>query len=463
MTQAPRPLPLGDTFFGKEDTINLRTWKLWISFVSAMLALAVLVAGCAPAAAPTPTPTKAAPPATPTTAAPKAEATKPAEKPAEKAATTPTSAPAAKPTGKPIKIGFITPLTGRVAGYGARQKIAVQLALEDVNSRGGINGSPLEVVMVDDQADPRQAVTLVRRLAIEDKVPFILGPLTTGAFEVAAPLANELKVPLATATSSKEGITDQNRPWIFRFAGLDRTYTTKGIEGYKKVYPNVKRMVITGDTKESVNENIVKNIYPKALKDAGFEVIDTVPFETGTTDFSAIITKIKGLNPDGIAYSSLTPEALGFAKELQKQGVKAPVMASSQNYSGPEITLGKDVLEGWVAPGNFDEDTQDPVARGVVERFVKAGAADPAVGQPAYVAFWGQAYDAVMATAEVMRKANIAPDTDLQKAREAIRDGLQNLRGFKGLARDISMQPNGDITLNTMAFVAKNGKWTLIK
>lgn len=176
--------------------------------------------------------------------------------PAEKAAAAPTSAPAAKPTGKPIKIGFITPLTWRVAGYGARQKIAVQLALEDVNSRSGINGSPLEVVMVDDQADP---------------------------------------------------------------------------------------------------------------------------FETGTTDFSAIITKIKGLNPDGIAYSSLTPEALGFAKELQKQGVKAPVMASSQNYSGPEITLGKDVLEGWVASGNFDEDTQDPVARGVVDRFVKAGAADPAV------------------------------------------------------------------------------------
>ncbi len=424
-----------------------------------LLGLVILAAACAPAAAPTPTPTKAAPAATPTAAAPKVDATKPAEKPAA----TPTTAPATKPAGKPIKIGFMTPLTGRVAGYGARQKIAVQLAVEDVNKAGGINGSPLEIILSDDAADPRQVVTVVRKLATEDKVPVILGPLTSATFEVAAPLAVELKVPLATATSTKPGITDQARPWVFRFAVLDAAATPKAIEGYKKLYPNAKRMVITGDTKESVNENLVKNIYPKALKDAGLEVIDTVPFETGMTDFSAIVTKIKGLNPQGIAYSSLTPEVVGFSKELQKQGVTAPVVAGLQNWGGPEVVLAKDSLEGWVSGGTFDEDATDPLSKSVVERFARIGEADPAVGKPAYVGNWANAYDTILALAEIMRKAQLTPDTDLQKARDAIRDGFQNLKGFKGLLGDLSMQPNGDVTTTPMAFVAKNGKWTLIK
>ncbi len=438
-----------------------------------VLAAAIMVASaCTPSAAPTPASTKAVPAPTSTPAL-KTEATKPAgeatrpaaeaTKPAAEATWPPAPAVAAKPSGKPIKIGFITPLTGRVAGYGARQKIAAQLAVEDINSTGGINGSPVELVMVDDAANPKDDVTLVRRLANEDKVLAILGPLTSASFEVAAPLANELKTPLATATSTKPGITDQNRPWVFRFSILDAAVTTKAIQDYKKLFPNVKKMVITGDSKESVNEYIIKSIYPKALKDAGLDVIDTVPFETGTTDFSAIVTKIKGLNPEGIAYSSLTPEAVGIAKEFQRQGVKAPVVASLQNWGGPEINLAPDAIEGWVAGGTFDEDTQDPRGRAYLQRFVKIGEADPGVGKPAYSGIWTQTYDTVTAMAEVMRKAQITPDMDLQKARTALQEGLQNLKGFKGITGEISVLPNGDITTAPLAFVAKGGKWVLIK
>lgn len=440
-----------------------RTRHPLIAAAVVLVAIVMVAAACAPAAAPTPTPTKAAPAASPAPAVtPTAAAAAKTAEPTKPVAT-PTTAAAAKPTGKPIKIGFLTPLTGRVAGYGARQKIAVQLAVEDVNKAGGINGSLLEVILSDDAADPRQVVTVVRKLATEDKVPVILGPLTSATFEVAAPLAVELKVPLATATSTKPGITDQARPWVFRFAVLDAAATPKAIEGYKKLYPNAKRIVIAGDTKESVNENIIKNIYPKALKDAGLEVIDTVAFDTGTTDFSAIVTKIKGLNPQGIAYSSLTPEVVGFSKELQKQGVTVPVVAGLQNWGGPEVVLAKDTLEGWVSGGTFDEDSTDPLSKSVAERFAKLGEADPAVGKPAYVGNWANAYDTILALADIMRKAQITPDTDLQKARDAIRDGFQNLKGFKGLLGNLTMQPNGDVTTTPMAFVAKNGKWTLIK
>lgn len=437
--------------------------RLLVAAAALLLALAMLTLSCSTIKFPTLAPTGAAPAATPTTVSSSTEATMPSEKPTEKPASAPSTPPVAKPAGKPIKIGFITPLTGRFAGYGARQKIAVQLAVDDVNKAEGINGSLLEVITLDDAANPRETVTLVRRLATEDKVTAIIGPLTNASFEVAAPLANELKVPLATTSATKLGITDKNRPWVFRFAGLDSTYTPRAIEGYKKLYPNVRKMVISGDTKDAVNENIVKNNYPKALKDAGLEVVESVLFESVASDFSAIVTKIKRLNPEGIAYSSLTPEAIGFAREVQRQGIKAPVVASSQNWGGPEIFLGKDVLDGWVVSGAFDEDAQDPLSKSFTERFARIGVDDPAVGKPAYAGNGANAYDAVLALAEVMRKAQITSDVDIQKARTAIQEGLLNLKGFKGLMGEINMQPNGDISTNSMAFVARNGKWTLIK
>src|SRR3990172_9238351 len=104
-------------------------------------------------------------------------------------------APAApKPTGAPIKIGFLTPLSGPMAPNGHPQKYGPIIAVEDINNSGGINGSPVQLVMYDNPFDPRQAVTLVRKLAEEDKVFAIVGPYATSEYEVAAPLSNQLQI-----------------------------------------------------------------------------------------------------------------------------------------------------------------------------------------------------------------------------------------------------------------------------
>ncbi|MDP2727899.1 MAG: ABC transporter substrate-binding protein [Dehalococcoidia bacterium] len=432
----------------------------WHPLIIVPWALLIVAAACVPTAASSAISIKD--PQVITGIATAEEATKPTVEATGPSASE-TSPTAAKPTGNPVKIGLITPLIGRFADHGARQKIAILLGVEDVNHDGGINGSPLGIVMVDDAANPQEDETLVRRLANEDKVVAIVGLPTNSSFEAAAPLANKLQVPLVTANSTKPGITDQNRPWVFRFSIVDAAVVPVAIKGFMTLYPNARRIVITGDAKEPVNEHIIKNIFPKALKDAGLAVIDTVPFDTGTTDFSAIVSKIKSLNPLGIAFSSLTPEAVGMAKEFQRQGVKAPVLASFQNWSGPEIILAKDLMEGWVTSGTFDENTQDPFARAYLERFVKIAEADPAVRKPVYAGIWTQTYDMIKALAEVLRGASVSPDMDIQKARKATQEGIQNLKGFKGITGEISMLPNGDITTTPLPFVARRGKWVPVK
>jgi branched-chain amino acid transport system substrate-binding protein len=366
-------------------------------------------------------------------------------------------------SGKPIKVAFITSLTGRMAGYGARQKIAVELAQEDINSSGGINGSPLQVIMVDDAADPKEDPTLLRRLAVAERVLAVIGPLTGTSFATVAPLASELQVPVITATSTEPGTTDRTRPWAFHFSIPDTATIPKALAGFKKLYPSVKRMVIAGDTKGAVTQYIVRSIYPRALAEAGFEIVGTVPFETGTTDFSAVVAKIRALDPQGIAYSSLTPEAVGMAKELQRQGVRVPVVASYQNWAGPEISLARDVLNGWVAPGTFDENTQDPRGISFVERYVRIAEADPTAIKPVYAGSWAQSYDAMMALAQVMRTNKVGPDMEPTEARTKIREGLSTLKHFQGLIGEVSMQANGDISATPLAFVAREAKWVLIE
>ena len=435
-------------------------WGLGLIALAAVLVL--LVTACGPAAAPTPTPTKAAPAATPTTAAPKpaAEPTKPAAP-----AATPTTAPS-KPTGAPIKMGFVTPLSGPLASFGVLQRIAVKLAEEDVNAAGGINGAPLQLFIEDSPFDPRQAVTVVRKLAEQDKVFAIVGPYATGEFENAAPLSNELKLTVVSPSAMKPGVASRNRPYSFQMNLRDDIAEPIAIDAFKKKYPNVKRVVLTGDTKEAVTESMVKEVFPKLLKEKGLEIIDTVAFETTITDFGPVVTKIKGLNPDGVVLAALMPAGINFAKEYERQGVKAPVLTSAHVIGGPFVQNAGTSVEGWIMPGLFNWEGTDPKIQSFVKRFFERAAADPAVKPPpAHVSTEGIYYDTVMILADLMKKAGIKADTPLQEARDKIRDGMLNLKDYQGLSGKINMNSTtGETTREGMpAITADKGKWAVVK
>jgi branched-chain amino acid transport system substrate-binding protein len=416
--------------------------------VTLFMALA-LVAACAPAAAPTPTPTKAPPP-------PKPTATRAAK---------PSAPPAAKPSGAPVKIGFVTPLSGPLSSFGLLQRIAVRLAETDINNTGGINGHPLKLLIEDSPFNPKEAVIVVRKLAEKDKVFAIIGPYSSAEFEVAAPLANELKVVVASPSSMKVGVAPKNRPWSFQMNLRDDLAQPPAIEAYKKAHPNVKKVVLTGDTKEAVTEYMVKDLFPKLLKKAGLEVIGTVAFERGTTDFGPVVTKIKSLKPDGVVLAALMPDGINFAKEYQRQGMKAPVLTSAHVTGGPFVEIAGKAVEGWIMPGLFNWEDPDPKVQSFVKRFYAQANADPAVKpKPHHVVTEGSYYDTVMIIAQIMRKAGITPDTPLQEARTKIREGLQNLKGYKGISGTWTILPTGEADRTPLPpIMAKNGKWVIIK
>ncbi|MDP2937366.1 MAG: ABC transporter substrate-binding protein [Dehalococcoidia bacterium] len=431
----------------------------WMGLLALAAALVLATAACAPAAAPTATPTKA-PAAAPTTAS---QATKPLGTPATGAAASPTTV-ASKPTGNPVKIGYITPVTGPAAAFGLMESVMVSLGEEDVNGSGGINGSPLQIVKFDSPSDPQQAVTGVRKLAGDEKAFAIIGPWFSGEFEVAAPLANDLQIPLIGMRVTKPGMTDNNRPWAFRITVTDDILTPALVAAFKKANPNVKNVLVVGDTKNSVTESMVKDVWPKYLKDAGFNVQGSVGYDSGTSDFSAIVTKIKDAKPEAIAYSA-TPAGnpVGFAKELYNQQVRVPVMNTIHFINGPFISQAAKEMEGWLTVSQFDPSNPDPKVQAVIKRWQAQADADTKVPKPARVTVEGNAYDVVSIIGDIMRKAGIKADTSVQDARPKIRDGFANLKDYKGISGNITMKPNGDATTLPTVMIARNGAWEVMK
>lgn len=438
----------------------------WPGLLSIVVVLALLVTACAPAATPTPAPTKAPVAATPT-AAPKPEATKPAAeatKPSAPAAT-PTTAAAAKATGAPIKVGFITPLSGPQAYLGVMSKIAVDLAVEDTNAAGGINGSPVQLYVEDSPFDPKQAVTAVRKLSEQEKVFAIVGPFATAEYEVAAPLAVDLKTLVVGPTSMIPDLSAKNRPWAFGMNIPHEISAPRYIADFKKVYPNIKRVVLVGDTKERVTEYAMKNVLPKVIADSGLQLLDTITFDTGIADFSAIVTKIKGLNSDGIVLSSLLGAALGLAKELQRQQVTVPVVTNTNPLSGSIIELGADAVEGWVQPTLFDLENPDPKVQSFVKRVFERAEADAKVKpKPRIIVVEALYYDTAMMVFDSMRKGGVKADTALQDARQKTIDNMNGKKDYPGISGLWSIGPNGHgIRQAGPSIVLQKGQYKFIR
>lgn len=444
---------------------KLRIGRLYALCLIVALGLSSVAYGCA-APTPTPVPTKApsapAPAATKAPSAPQATAA-PTKAPSAPPATPAAAAPAkaAKPSGTPIKVAHIAPFSGAFSPYGIGQGIAAKLALEDINGSGGINGRPLELVVFDSPFNPQQAVTGLRKVAEQDKVFAVVGPFSSSEVEAAAPIANQLQIPLIAAAATKPGIIQPNRPWAFRYVELDETAFPVAVDGFKKVYPNAKTIVITGDVKDAVYEYSLRNLWPRVFKEKGLELKDTLDFERGMTDFSGLVTKIKGMNTDAVGVTGNIGEIALLAKELERQGVKKPTITGFGTEMAPLLATVGSAAEGWVGPRHSTPDNTDPLFQKFLPRFndlIKAENVkiDQVSLEPA-------TYDVLMILAEIMRQSNITPETNLQQARTAIREGFGKVKDRKGLFGTVSVGADGETHWTPFIHVARNGKWELVK
>jgi branched-chain amino acid transport system substrate-binding protein len=360
-----------------------------------------------------------------------------------------------------ILIGAIVPSSGPFAEWGRTNTVTLRMLEKQINDSGGVNGAKLKIVIYDDAANPAQAANSLRKLAGDDKVLAVAGPLTSSACEVTFPVANQMEVVATSQASSKPGVAEANRPWAFRNTVDEGILTKSSVPYFKKTF-NIKSVAIIYDAKDAVSAAIATKIMPAVFEANGVNVInakDLVSFTTGDLDVSAQVTKLKSMNPDGIVIGADYSQAITVIREMKRQGLTKPIIGGTPLISSailkaaPEIPI--------VAPATFYATMKSPPAEKFVaalQLLLRKESGLPPDIEPSM--FDANLYEVVNMYIDAVKKADInGKPENLQADRAKVRDYMAKLKGFEGLGGQIGFNPHGDAVKAFFIVQGQNGAW----
>ena len=363
----------------------------------------------------------------------------------------------AETSGKSFKIGVLAPRTGFGASWFAAGYPGLQVAQEEINASGGVNGVPVEFLVHDTATKPQEAIQMMQKLTYTDKVLAIIGPSTSSECEVVFPIAMRAKITSVGLLSAEPGVSAKYRPWAFR-----NTLTSDKIYGplVKKwaSQNQVKTAAIIYDKKSAFTKADGEKVFPAALESAGIKLLGSVTYLTGDTDFSAQITKIKMWNPDGLVLASFGAEGGLIVRECKKQNLKVALVGGIDCNALDFVRLAGSAADGVWTSHSYWSDNPDPKVQRVMKR-AKAilGDKDPDLTTARY-------YDNAMIMYYLIKKMGVTnrPE-DLESDREKIRKGWETLKDFPGVEGKITMNKDGDGEKSAYIFVIKGGKYVNIQ
>ena len=234
----------------------------------------------------------------------------------------------------PIRLGASLSLTGTYAKLGKNQHEGYKLCEKDLNAKGGLLGRKVEFVVYDDQSTPATAVRLYEKLITEDKVDGIMGPYSSPVTEASANVTEKYKKvmvsPLAATTSIFK--KEPRRKYIFMVISPAEGYMEGLVDmGAKRGLKTVA--VVNEDTlfSKAAAAGAVES-----AKKKGLQVVFQEAYPKGNTDFSALLTKIKAVNPDVIAAGTYFDDAVALTRQMKELNV------SPKMYG---VTVGGDLPE----------------------------------------------------------------------------------------------------------------------
>ncbi|MGJ4948174.1 ABC transporter substrate-binding protein [Bradyrhizobium sp. HKCCYLS20291] len=269
-------------------------------------------------------------------------------------------------SGAPIKIANVAELSGGGATVGTNWKNGIDLAVEEINAKGGILGRKIEVSHADSQSNPGVARAQVQK-ALDGEPYVLLGPGYSGSVKVTAPLAAEAGITQIMGGEAAE-LTQAGNKFLFRTSF-----------GQQSSMPKVAKYVNDELKAKSVAVVWVNNDFGRGGRDVitkefnrlGIKVAADLSTEAGQADFAADVSKIKAAAPDAVFIYVNEEESARILKEIKRQGVTAPLIGETTLVGQKVIELAGDAANG--ARGHVGLTTDAPVEaiKAFRDRFVK--------------------------------------------------------------------------------------------
>jgi branched-chain amino acid transport system substrate-binding protein len=244
-----------------------------------------------------------------------------------------------------IVFGAAISITGKTAKEGGYTRDGYQIAIDKINEMGGIKVGgktyKLELKYYDDETKPERTAQLIEKLINEDKVNLILGPYGSSPTGTAAPLAEKYKIPMVEANGSAEAIFAKGYKYTFMILSPAKLYLRGIIDAVRAKDPSAKTVAILGEN-EAFSKEVAAGAKDYATE-KGMTVVYDELYPTNAQDVSALLTAIKGKNPDIILGSGHLQDSLLIVKQSKDLGVSPKAMGFSVGPSSPEFktNLGK--------------------------------------------------------------------------------------------------------------------------
>jgi branched-chain amino acid transport system substrate-binding protein len=347
------------------------------------------------------------------------------------------------PKSQPYLVGGIFSITGPASYLGEPERNSMEMVVEAVNSKGGVKGHPLKLVIYDDEGDVTKARLHAEKLLQKDRALTIIGPSLTHTSMAVLEITQKAKLPLISCAAGM-AITSpaKDRVWVFKTAQTDQMAVSR-IYQYLQKHDLKKVAILTVSTGFGVAGN--QQLLSQA-PEYGIQVVGQEVFGEKDTDMTPQLTKMRGTDAQAVICWGTGPAPALVAKNMKQLGMTIPLVQSHGAASKKFIELAGDAAEGIIMPAGKlviykqlpDTDPQKAVCQEYAEKYhAKFKAPESSFG--------GYAYDALRMLLVVMEQAGTDP--------AQIRAGLEGTKNFVGVSGVFNMSPEDHNGLTPAAFV----------
>ena len=339
-----------------------------------------------------------------------------------------------------VKIGFNVPLTGFAAADGKSALTGAELAVEQANAEGGIDGKMIELLVYDDQASPKESVPIATKLATQDKVNIAISGSYSGATRAAAGVFQANGIPYIAAYAVHPGIT-RSGDFVFRTSFVGEVQGRAGAKLAGDILGKKRAVLIT--LKNDFGKSLAAG-FKEAAGKFGVTIVAEYEYSIKDRQFGPIVSKVKADNPEVIYASGYFFTAGPLVSQLRAAGIEVPIIGQEGYDSQKFIEIAGAAAEGTIITTSLDRDSDQAETKAFIAAFEKkAGYKVDMVA--------ASGHTAVMVAIAAMRQAGT---TD----RKAIRDAIAGLT-LQASTGKISFNKLGEVRKDVQVQVVRDGNW----
>ena len=335
----------------------------------------------------------------------------------------------AQPATGPLLVGAVGALTGPEAHFGLETQAGVQLAIEEANAAGGVQGRPLALRSYDSQSRPEEAANAMTRLVTQDHVLFVIGENASSNTLAMAPAASSAETPLISPSSTNPRVTSEGGPYVFRVCFTD-TFQGQLLARYARETLKAERVAMLVDQKSDYAVGLAK-VFAGRFAALGGKVVAEEAYAKGDTDFRGQLTRAKSARPEVLFIPGYYSDVGPLARQARELGLRATLLGGDGWDSGERLgELGGSAVEGALYSTHFVADNPGGRVQGFLARFkARFGHVPDALG--------ALGYDAARVGIDALRRSSGVGGP-------ALREQIARTRDFDGVTGRITLGPDRD-------------------